>query len=546
MKHTTAGTKESILNISGRSPYMVGVEIGSYAMKVVGLNLFRKPSLAFYSVVSLPKEHDDSYIAKTIRNVLKDNKFSAKEAVLNFSDDSVTIRRIEIPYMARREEALDALRWQAVDMVNYEMSKATLDFEIIGETEKENGAKFMQLLFVAVSRESIDRKIAVLKDAGLTTVSVNVPAFGLENIMKVDEGLDLSKAVLVVDFGYKDTEVSIVKNGKLEFVRTIHIGSWNITDVITRGLVGPDGKPRFTESQAEDVKRELGIAYQQSTLENGVTSIQILSQMRSTLEWLSKEIKRSIEYYAQEYGGGQISGIYLAGGGSQLKNLDRYLSEELKIPARKMAIPKQIDTAKAGIKEDDGLSLAALIGSLIGYKTGINLLPHEYKTKKLEAIESLSVKVIAVVVAIGLLIAFANIKTKVVDADKKLKSVVKELDILKVIKEPQARFDQMSLVLSQAMKIDLPAEKVMRELSILIPRNIVLNNLSLEKPSMAVEMTGVVFAPSGQAEKTLTEFMENLENSKYFRDAELGNIQVNRAEGKEAASSAFTISCFME
>src|SRR3989344_2471345 len=101
-------------------------------------------------------------------------------------------------------------------------------------------------------------------------------------------------------------------------------------------------------------------------LENGLTTIQVLTLIRGTLERFSKEIKRSIEYYVSEIGGEAVSEAYLSGGGACLKNLDRYLSEELNLPVKRMDIPKRIGLSDISVPPEDSLSIAGAIGTALG------------------------------------------------------------------------------------------------------------------------------------------------------------------------------------
>src|SRR3989338_2189785 len=141
--------------------------------------------------------------------------------------------------------------------------------------------------------------------------------------------------------------------------------------------------------------------------------------MRPILERFSKEIRRSIDYYIQEYGREDIKDVYLVGAGSRLKNLDRYLSEELNIPVKKMTLPKSIGASDINLTDEDSVAVISLIGAVLGYKEPFGLLPHEYKVEKIEFIEKVSLRMIAIFLGFALLVSFLFIKLRIDDYNER-------------------------------------------------------------------------------------------------------------------------------
>lgn len=529
-----------IFGLKVRTPYIIGVDIGSSTLKVAGLRIAQVSSISFCSIIDISKDNSDGYLIGSIQKVLRDNNVTAKDASLILTDESITIRRAELPRMAQNEIP-DALKWQMKDIVHFDIDKAAVDFELLREFQKEDGSKFMEFLVIMVSRETIDRKIRILKESNLNVISINVGPFALENILKIHDGVEPTGNLLVVDFGYAKTEMSVFKNKKLEFVRTIPVGSKDISEAMTGALISDKGKVELSKDEAELVKAQLGISYEDKALEKGVTSIQILSLMRPVLERLSKEIRRSIDYYIQEYGGENIAAVYLVGGGSRLKNLDKFLSEELNIPVKRMELPKSIDASKTNLHADELTSIMLVLGAILGYSKRPNLLPYEYRAEKIEFVEKISLRMIAIIAGVALLVSFLFIKLRVDDYNHRLKTARFQQGILSQIKDLQDRVAERTAFLNQARASEIPTEYILKELSHLIPPNIVFNTFSLDQRNKTMELKGVVYGPRASAEEVLTKFMEALEKSKYFKEAQLGSIQ-DRTSGREEYAT-FEITC---
>ncbi len=534
----------NVLDLKGMGSHIIGIDIGNATLKIALLKMSQAPSLSFYSIMDISKDSSDKYIAQLIQKTLSDKGTSAKDAVLTFSDESITIRRMELPQMAPGE-ILDAVKWQIRDLVHFDLEKICIDFELLGETQKDDGSKVMELLVVVASKEVVDKKVQLLKNAGLNVISINIAPFAIENVIKLSEEIDPSNTVMLVDVGRNKTEMSIFKNKTLEFVRFIPVGSENITDAMTANLTLENGtKVELTRDEAENIKTKVGIPYEETMLEKGIASIQILSLMRPVLEWLSKEIRRSIEYYVQEYGGENTASIYLVGGGARLKNLDVYLSEELKAPVKKMFLPTSIDSSKANLKPEDSASLVSLVGAVLGYRGHLNLLPHEYKMEKVEFIEKISLRMIAVIMAVVLLFSFLIIKFRIADYKYRLKNIIFQKSILYQVKDLQDRVSERMVLLNKLKQSTISLERVMKELSNIIPQNVVLESLNISEKNKSLDMKGLVYGPRNSAEEILTKFTEALERTRYFKDAQSSSIQ-DRTTGSEEMSS-FDITCTLE
>lgn len=543
MKNILPSKIMKMVNFKSISRNLVGIDMGSSSFKIACMRTGQQPSLLFYSYVELPESHDDSYVSEAIKKALKESGFSSKNAALSFTDESVISRRIELPQMPQNE-LIEALRWKAKDAVHFDISNASIGYEVLSEFQKEDGSKVMEVICTVAAKEAVDKRVKVLKDAGLNVIAVNMTPFGLENIAKASPLMDASKTIFVMDFGHTKTEVSVLKNKTLEFVRSLPLGSRNISDSLRPAIQTEKGDVTLSKEAIEDFKRRLGITYEEVMLENGVSSRQLLSLMRPVLEQLSKELRRSIDYYMQEFGKDEGVEVYLIGDGSRLKNLDRYLAEELNVPVKKMAIPPSIDTSRVNLNNDDSLSLVALIGVMMGCKKSLNLLPQEYEVEKIEFIEKISLRMTAIIAALILLFSFIFIKLGVNDYTYRLMTVPMQKNILWQIKAIQDKVREREAFLANIESKSINYEYIMKELSNIIPSNVVLESLSIEQNSKTLNMKGVVYGSRSGAQSILAKFMEELEKSRSFKDAQLSSIQGGKSNNEEI--SVFEITCFLE
>lgn len=546
MLNTFFGKIKDLFPASGLGPsHIIGIDLGRSSIKIAGIKMKQPPAMSFYSVTDLTEGYNETSASETIKNVLKDNGIYSKDAVLIFTDESVIFRRAELPHMPAGE-ILEALRWKEKEAIPFDIKDAAIGFEILEEIRRDDGSKFMELIFVATVKDVMNKKIELLKACGLSVLAVNMSPFGIENLIKIDGSIDVSKIIMVVDVGYRRTEFSIFRNKTLEFVRSIPIGSHNITEAIAAGdlLTEAGDEVKFSKTEAEKIKRDIGIAYEEVMLSKGVTSTQVISLMRPVLEQLSKEARRSTEYFLQEYGSeNDIVEAYITGGGSRMKNLDRYLTEELGMAVKRMNLPDIINTAQVIVKDEDRAVISPLVGSVLGYQRRANLLPHEYRMEKVEFIEKISLRMITVIVAVLLAVSFLFIKFRVDDYKNRLKTIPYQKNVLSSVKDLQDRVNERENLETRIEMSEVKIERIMKDLSNLIPQGVMLKNLSIDKGKM-LNMKGVFYGPRASAEGVLTKFMESLEKSINFRDAQLSSVQA-ATDTKEEASN-FDINCSLE
>ena len=98
--------------------------------------------------------------------------------------------------------------------------------------------------------------------------------------------------------------------------------------------------------------------------------------------------------------------------------------------------------------------------------------------------------------------------------------------------------------LTKAQMSTIPMEYIMKEMSNIIPQNVVLDSLGVDQKGKTLDMIGVVYGPRSLAEDVLTKFMEALEQSKYFKDAQLASIQDKIVDREEVAG--FEITCSLD
>ena len=140
-----------------------------------------------------------------------------------------------------------------------------------------------------------------------------------------------------------------------------------------------------------------------------------------------------------------------------------------------------------------------------------------------------------------LLVSFILVNIRVNDYERRLVSAKSHRKILQEISILYDKILQREELSNAAKAREIPSISILKELSNIIPENIILNNLDIDQRAGIIKFNGVVYLTSEVGEVILTDFMEEMERSPYFKDINLESSQKSVIDNKKVA--LFNISC---
>lgn len=305
----------------GSAKAIVGLDIGASAVKVVQLKRGNPPSLSGFAIVPLPHEGavvdgniaDPETVAEAIKEAM--SQIAAKGCPIHtaLSAQNVIVRFINMPVMSK-EDLEETIKYEAEQYVPYAIEDVSISFEQLTQVDSDVGAGQLLILLVVAQKEMIGSYMGCLKMAGLMPEVLDVDSLAVLNALH--RTIEESSVVSVIDIGAATTNISLLKDGVLQFNRSIPIAGNNITMVIQNVL-------KLDFEQAENVKINEGISVEEGE-ENEVSEV-----VRTIIEELASEIRRSFDYYKAQYRESGIDKIILTGGSSKLRNIDLFLANEL-------------------------------------------------------------------------------------------------------------------------------------------------------------------------------------------------------------------------
>ena len=333
-----------------RTSETFGLDIGSSAIKVVQLRQAGGAwRLAALGTAPLPPDtiadgasKDPPAVAEAIKDAVGRAGVGSKEVAIGLSGRELIIKTVQIPEVPPKELG-DAVLLEAEHHIPFAIEEVFLDHHVVGRRE---GA--LDLILVAVKRSKVLEYVAVVEEAGLNPVVVDLDGFALGNQFEVNQPGEAGEAVALIDIGAAVMKTNVLRNGTPIFARDIPFGGNSFTHAIARQL----GLP-FDRAEAAKLGADVGVAWES-----------LVPVLETVSRDLSLEVQRTFDYFASTAESERIGRIELTGGTSRMPGLGEYLSSTWGIPVDVMNPFERITVGLEHAAEvaEAGPALAVAVG----------------------------------------------------------------------------------------------------------------------------------------------------------------------------------------
>lgn len=539
---------------------IIGIDIGSHSIKLVGLKMTSKgPLLTHAGIKKIPygRETEDlNFVSETIKSLYKEIGLKPGKVRLTVSGSGVNIRRITtIPSMPKAE-LKEAIRWEIKGYLPFPVESAKIVFHILDKFVEDN-VKKLDLIVVACPDHLIDRTLSIAEGAGLQPTHLDVCPFALWNALLAFYQPKKEKVVALLDLGADKTGIHLFKDGILQFSREITPAGADITRAIMEGIVSKE-EPNILYERAEKIKQKMEIFSKDSSerLDDEPASLLKISILvRPVLERLAAELGRSLDYYRNQFQEERIDQLLLTGGCANLTDIKSYLSDELRIPAeqfipfRKILLDSDPQVAQ-GLDQMSSLFTVA-IGVALPETKRIELLPAKsayWSRARLEKSIPVAFPMILLLAFLGIFLAMSRQASDLQRERDATMNKVKTLEALQakltLLKNKEIQIKQDLSLFPSSMIAHLPFQEVLKVISHIVPDNVAVTSLSLQGKSKTskeesqtnegrkLQMKGIAFGSDFQCLSVLAQIIERLEKSPLFKNARLVETEENKLYNK--------------
>ena len=343
-----------------RGKPVIGLDIGSSMVKIIQLKEVKKGyRLVNFGMVSLPPETivdgalmNSTAIVEVIKELLASTRIKGKDTAISLSGHSVIIKKISLPVMSQ-EELEESIHWEAEQYIPFDINDVNVDVTILNTQSAIQGQ--MDVLLVAAKKEMIHDYSAVVSEAGLQTVVVDVDVFALQNMYELNYQLPTSETIVLCNMGAVTTNLNIITNGVSAFTRDIALGGNQFTEVIQKQL-----NVSFEEAEALKIGGGMGADA------DAVVPHEVEKVIQSVSANMATELQRSIEFYSATTAESKIAKVFLCGGTAKIAPLPRVLEERLGVPVEILNPFKNIEIDKSQFDPEYINDVAPIAGVCVG------------------------------------------------------------------------------------------------------------------------------------------------------------------------------------
>jgi type IV pilus assembly protein PilM len=312
-----------------------GLDVNDLSLKIIKLKKKRRGfKLESYNLVEIEpgiieegvikNEEAFSKIIKTACKTVVGKNLNTKYVVASLPEEKSFLQIIQMPIM-KEEELKTAIFFEAENYIPLSINEVYLDFQVIPPI-KEDRADHLNVLIVATPKKIVNSYVSCLKKAGLIPLAIEVEAEAVARALVKDE-ISTSPIVLL-DFGKTNTDFIVFFGRSVCFTCSIQVSSHQLTKAIAEVL-------KIDIDKAEKIKMK----YDLSERERGSKSKEIFKAMSPILNEMTMQIKKYLNFYQDHashkhfFPAGKIEKIFICGGGSNLKGLAEFLSNDLGLHA---------------------------------------------------------------------------------------------------------------------------------------------------------------------------------------------------------------------
>lgn len=283
---------------------VLGIDIGTYSLKIVSLAGSSHPRVLAYAEVEVPKnvinpqgiqEKDKIVISlKMALDHMQPRKVPVKFACTALPESSVFTKVITLPKM-KKNELKSAIDGEIGSILPKPTEEMEVDYQLLGGTSTQS-----DVLVVAADRILVNDLIEIVEKVGLEIIRLETKPASLGRLVI---GHDNNPTVLI-DIGAITSSISIYDWGQIRITATVPVGG--------------DRWYQAVNNQEKNTKTN-----DKNSAEDFISILQTIIQ----------ETENAIHYYQnRSISARAVNKIFLAGGGSQLAGIEKVFQEKLEIP----------------------------------------------------------------------------------------------------------------------------------------------------------------------------------------------------------------------
>lgn len=303
---------------------VLGLDIGSYSIKAVEVEIGLRniEPLDFFEeplpiTKDLPRIEDLRIALHTL--FTKHHILPPIKIVSSMPGSLVSSRLVTFPFTERSKIA-QTIPFEIEEHIPFPMEKIIFDHHLLSSVEKKSN-----ILVLFATKENIKERLDLFPSLELSPDILTADPVALYNLTFFN-WTETPETFAIVNIGRNQTTISIIDNQNLSHTRTIAIGGQAVTMAIEKDYHLP-----FEEAEKAKIQNGFLLAGEdQSETQISPDQIRFSNCIKQAVDPLIAAIHQTFQA-ARSKGYGIVKKSCLTGGGSLLRNIGRYFSQELQV-----------------------------------------------------------------------------------------------------------------------------------------------------------------------------------------------------------------------
>lgn len=302
---------------------IIALDIGSYSIKAVEiLNHFKSYEISNFYENVIPQIEElspDMIIPNCMDQIFKENGITADRIITAMPGQYISSRII--PFNFSDPQKIQAAVYSELeDIVPFNLDEMIVDHQVLGSKAGKTN-----VLVVMTKTSFLSSFLEHLQRINIDPKMVDVDSLSFYNLCPHLD-MEPGKVYGLVDIGHEKTSVCLVQDGVLMMFRSINLGGRYLTEFLARDL-------EVSFAEAERIKHKVSYVKTSEHAGSELNEEETVVADRITVaaNAIVKEIGRTL-YAFKNWEKAPIEKIFLSGGTSRIRNLDRYLADHLEVP----------------------------------------------------------------------------------------------------------------------------------------------------------------------------------------------------------------------
>ncbi len=303
--------------VSGVSSFF-GLDLGTTAVRVVELS-GGGPTKQLVKYAYAPVDSktavsdaaaDQQKLVQVVRDLITQAHISTRNVAVGIPSQRVFTTVVDIDRLSPGDLAR-TIQYQADSLIPTPLAESKIDWAVLGDSPKDKTK--VEVLLTSVTNDFVEKRLDILESIGLNVIAFEPDNLALARALIAS---DSNTPQMVLDVGFKSTDLVIVVNGAPRLTRSIPTGSEAIIRSAIQNL-------NIDEKQAEQFIFKFGLS--KDKLEG-----QIYQAIIGTVDIIGSEVEKSIKFFQTRYNQ-SLDRIVVTGGASTLPEFPLYLANKFNL-----------------------------------------------------------------------------------------------------------------------------------------------------------------------------------------------------------------------